>query len=59
MISRKLNTIHFWFYLPEAQMKLKQRYIETIQAIGRNDFFADTIWISETYIGNARFVKSL
>jgi len=33
--------------------------IENIQPIERNGFFADTIWTSETYIGNAWFVKSL
>ena len=32
---------------------------ETIQVIERNGFFSDTIWTSETYIGNAQFVKSL
>ena len=34
-------------------------YIENIQLIERNGFLADTIWISEIYIGNARFVKFL
>jgi len=32
-------------------------HIENIQSIERNCFLADTIWISEIYIINARFVK--
>jgi len=45
--------------LPLSQFYVKLLYIETIQPIERNRFLADTIWISETYIVNARFVKSL
>jgi hypothetical protein len=32
---------------------------KTIQVIERNGMISDTIWTSETYIGNARFVKFL
>ena len=43
--------------MTENQISSDFMYIETIQVIERNKFYADTIWISETYIGNARFVK--
>jgi len=42
-----------------SQVWLQLWYIENIQVIKRNGFSADTTWTSETYIGKARFVKSL
>ena len=46
-------------FLATVPLSRQPVIFETIQAIERNRFFTDTIWTSETYIGNARFVKSL
>jgi len=48
MISRKLNPIHFWFYLPETQILFKHRYIEKGPVIKR------TVIIADTFVGEIK-----
>ena len=49
-----------WFIVnTENQISPKYRYIERLPTIKIGEFIEYIKWISETYIGNARFIKSL
>jgi len=54
-----ISLVGAWGYMTENQISANYRYIERLPTIKIYENIAYIKWISETYLGNARFVKSL